>query len=95
MSDLSKRHTERHADQLKAFEVQVHRLSSQIFKLNDQGLLLRQQNEQLRQKLLLSGNGGGSTTMMRPSLGFGSGSVSGRDSRVMPASSMCKYSVMA
>lgn len=88
LADLSKRHGERHAEQLKGFEAQVHRLSSQIFKLNDQSLVLRQQNEQLRQRLLLTGGGG----IMRPSLGLGGGgsSIGGRDSRVMPASSMCK-----
>lgn len=92
LGDLTKRHAEKHADQLRAFEAQIHRLSSQIFKLNDQSLSLRQQNEHMRHKLMLSGNGGGggASAMMRPSLG-GLSNAGRETGRVMPASSMCKY----
>lgn len=79
LSDLAKRSAEHKAEQLAAFEKQVHSLSKEIFKLNEQNLEERKQNEQLRTRLQMCGQGG--AMMMRPSLGVG---------RVMPAASMCK-----
>lgn len=83
LSDLAKRNAEIKADQLAAFENQVHSMSKEIFKLNEQNLEERKQNEQLRSRLHMLGHGGGA--MMRPSLNVGRESM-----RVMPASSMCK-----
>lgn len=86
MCDLSRRNAERHARELSSFQSQTHRLSAQVFKMNEQALQLKQQNEQLRQKVLLLGGD--------PDVGGGGGRQSlvvGRETRVMPASSMCEY----
>lgn len=89
LSDLAKRSAESKAEQLAAFEKQVHSLSKEIFKLNEQNLEERKQNEQLRTRLQMFGHGGGGAAMMmRPSLGVGRESM-----RVMPAASMCKCSL--
>lgn len=85
MCDLSRRNAERHAGELASFQSQVHRLSAQVFKMNEQALTHKQQNEQLRHRLLLLGGD--------PDVGgmVGRQSLVGRETRVMPASSMCEY----